>query len=248
MIAITGMHRSGTSCVTGLLVKCGLSLGTRYPLMNVPARDNAKGHFENLGALAINDTILRYAGGNWAQPPSPSAIEQVGSRFAPHFEKFSTTFDGDLFKDPRTCLTMSLWERHCPNLDAVVLCVRNPIGVAGSLKRRNRLPVEIGVKLWYEYNLRVIEGAKGLPVFVVDYDNLGRDLEFELSSLLSELGVDLDAGAMRERVAGFYSAELNHDISRKLHLDLLPEDARRLYEIILSQSYARRFEQKTAVA
>ena len=59
MIAVTGMHRSGTSCFTGLLARCGFSLGRAYPLLNESRMDNEKGHFENLAAVAINETILR---------------------------------------------------------------------------------------------------------------------------------------------------------------------------------------------
>ncbi len=242
------MHRSGTSCVTGLLVKCGLSLGTSHPLLNVPSRENPKGHFENRGAILLNDTILQHAGGSWCILPPREAVERAGQRFAEHFQRFGETFNGDVLKDPRICLTVGLWRKHCPNVKAAVLCLRNPIAVAGSLKRRNGIPAEIGLRMWYEYNLRFITAAKNLPVFVVDYDNMGRNLQFEFSSLLSELGVELESGEMQRRIGDFYSGGLNHGASDEKHLELLPPDIRNLYEIILSQTYTQRFGHKTAVA
>jgi len=240
MIAVTGMHRSGTSCVTGLLEKCGLSLGTSHPLLTDPRADNQKGHFENRSVIAINETIITKAGGTWYQPPSANAITSTGARYARHFAEFGRTFNGDVIKDPRICLTISLWEKYCPDLTALIVCLRNPIAVAGSLKLRDGLPVEAGVRLWYEYNVRLFSSERRVPIYVVDYDSLNRNLEFELSSLCADLGLPLDMSDLHARIARFYSGELNHAAAKEEHLDLLPADIRLLYEAMRSHTYARR--------
>jgi hypothetical protein len=58
----------------------------------------------------------------------------------------------------------------------------------------------------------------------------------------------LDAAEVKRRMNGFYSGDLNHHNPAKQYLGLLPEDARKLYEIIFSQTYARRQREYAAVA
>lgn len=246
MIAITGMHRSGTSCITGLLERCGYELGTSHPLLHGKRFDNEKGYFENCGVLTINDTILKQAGGSWCHLPHAEEITIAGIRNARQIRAFSETFNGDIFKDPRTCLTASLWERYCKNLFTIVFCLRNPIGVAVSLQRRNGMPIEAGLQLWYEYNIRFLDGTSQTPVVYVDYDNLKMNFEFELTSLLVELGTPLTSGEVLMRVEGFYDGELNHDPSTWELIEKLPNRILRLYEVLLAKTPACRAQSAVA--
>lgn len=239
VIAITGMHRSGTSCITGLLARCGFGMGTSHPILNDARFDNPKGHHENLGALAINEAILKRAGGSWCALPQPQAVLAAGEQVSPHIAEFARTFDGDICKDPRTCLTIASWEKHCPGLRAVVFCLRNPIGVAASLKRRNGFPLELGLQLWYQYNARFYQGVSRVPVVAVDYDGLGGELEPILELTVAELGLPLSRDEIRERIAGFYSPGLNHDPSNESHLSMLPPAVRKLYRLLRAQCITR---------
>jgi len=239
MIIVTGMHRSGTSCITGLLARCGFSLGTSHPLLNENRPDNEKGHFENLGAAAINETILRSAGGSWDVPPSQEKSAEAGEELAEDIRLFSETFDGDIFKDPRICLTISVWERHCAsNLESIVLCLRHPSSVAISLLKRNNIPIETGLELWARYNTSLIKGVSKIPLIVVDYDNLGSNLPLELARLTAELGATLSAAELVELTKGFYSEELNHapfEQNRDVHL---PDQIDALYQAIRAQTFS----------
>ena len=239
MIIVTGMHRSGTSCVAGLLARCGFSLGTSHPLLNESRPDNEKGHFENLGAVAINETILRSAGGSWDAPPSQHKIAEAGEQFAKHIRLFSKTFDGKIFKDPRICMTISLWEKYCgSNLEAVVLCLRHPSSVAISLLKRNNIPIETGLELWVRYNASLIKGVSKIPLIVVDYDNLESNLPLELACLTAKLGTTLSASELVELTRGFYSEELNHapfEQNRDIHL---PNQIDALYQTIRVRTFS----------
>ena len=239
MIIVTGMHRSGTSCITGLLVRCGFSLGTSHPLLNESRPDNEKGHFENLGAAAINETILRRAGGSWDAPPAQDNIAEAGEKLTENIRQFSETFDGDIFKDPRICLTISVWERHCTrNLKSIVLCLRHPLSVALSLLKRNNIPIETGLELWARYNVSLIKGVSKIPLTVVDYDNLGSNLPFELACLTAELGTTLSPSELVELTKGFYSEELNHapfEQNRDVHL---PDQIDALYQAIRVRTFS----------
>lgn len=51
---ILGMHRSGTSCLTGALERCGVHLGE----VRRKGKYNKKGYFENATIQKIHDQIL----------------------------------------------------------------------------------------------------------------------------------------------------------------------------------------------
>jgi hypothetical protein len=245
MIAVTGMHRSGTSCFAGLLSRCGFSLGNAYPLLNESRMDNKKGHFENLGAVAINETILRCAGGSWLNPPSTEAILRTGERFGGHIKQFSLTFDGALFKDPRMCLTISSWERYCSEpLNVVVLCLRHPAGVALSLQRRDNIPIETGLALWLRYNRSLLDGITKTPMIVTDYDQLGIAFPRELERLMAVLNVRMSKERICRQTGNFYSETLNHAAFEEIAAIDLPAEVAVLYRELRSRASKSDFKKQ----
>ena len=73
-IAITGMHRSGTSMITRALHDSGLHLiGTGAEELIDPAEDNPEGFWENKAIVACNDELLEATGGCVGQPARPPA-------------------------------------------------------------------------------------------------------------------------------------------------------------------------------
>ena len=234
MIAVTGMHRSGTSCIAGLLLRCGFSLGTKQPVINSPCPENSKGHAENAYAVKLNDMILTHAGGNWMQPPHESKIREAARGYEDQFHIFRDSFDGDIFKDPRTTLTISSWIEHCPELRAVVYVFRNPLAVALSLNRRNGFPLAQGLALWFAYNNRFLSSGVQAPCHFVSYDVLSNSLDSVTEGLLEFLGEKLTPENRQARIRGFYSENLNHDPDkqRSLYQDL-PKEIRELHEALL---------------
>ncbi len=239
VIVVTGMHRSGTSCITGLLNKCGYPLGTSHKLLNdnVPQYDNQKGHFENLAVVNINDAILNEAGGSWDAPPAREAIRKIENVIGKVLCDFAENFNGTIIKDPRLCITLDLWKKYYPNLKAVVICFRNPLSVAASLEKRGQgISLENGLKLWYTYNKQLIENIKGIPVFVINYDNLLVNLNDTIYKLLQSLGSDLSKEEMRRKIEGFYDKDLNHNIAADEELAKLSQDIKTLYNILKSKA------------
>ena len=241
MIAITGMHRSGTSCIVGLLGQCGYSYGQAQELLNgnEPQLDNKREHFENYKAVLINDMLLHYSGGSWLNPPSQADILKNGTLFEALFNDFSHKFQGHIVKDPRICLTAELWEKYCPSLEAIVLCLRNPLGVAESLKTRNKFSIDHGLGLWCEYNARLLQSIRRIPLVVVDYDRLKDDTEREVHACLQALGSPLSFIEMETRIKGFYERDLNHYPSSKEDFLALPEVVKRLYTILKSKANSK---------
>ena len=73
-IIILGMHRSGTSCMAGILHHAGLYFGDKL----LPAsKKNPKGYFENEDLWRLHHSVLRAVGHPWDDPrPMPSGWEK----------------------------------------------------------------------------------------------------------------------------------------------------------------------------
>ncbi|MBD3319885.1 MAG: hypothetical protein GF350_02190 [Chitinivibrionales bacterium] len=238
MILITGMHRSGTSCISGLFEKCGLSLGTSHPIHQDKNPTNPKGHFENLQMLAINEGILKHAGGCWYNPPPENNIRAIGPKVSRFIQAFSQSFNGDIAKDPRTCLTINVWEHYCPSMEKIVFCLRHPLAVAKSLNTRDGIPMEAGLALWFHYITRFFSGANKTPVYIVEYDNLMNNFEFEFSNLLDAMNIPVSREEMLKRTEGFYEQSLNHASYDDVFLAAIPPRIRDTYLAIKKRTFS----------
>jgi len=165
-IFIVGMHRSGTSLVTGLLHKCGLYLGNNL-LMG--ARDNPKGHFEDREFIRINNQILFSNFGDWKRPPDRLVYKQ---HIIDRAKSFLSGFPEDGvcgFKDPRLCLTFPFWHHIIDPEPVKVVYVHRPVSeIAASLKKRNNIPLDKGKKLAETYISRAEKAIKNTGVWTTD--------------------------------------------------------------------------------
>ncbi|HEY3645757.1 MAG TPA: sulfotransferase [Gammaproteobacteria bacterium] len=151
-ICVLGMHRSGTSCLTGMLEDAGVFLGQ----VSKQNPYNKKGNQENLDIMRLNDAVLAANGAAWDRPPEGEVSWSQEQRHALH--AILSQYQGHApwaFKDPRTLFTLSGWREALPEL----LCIgtfRHPGAVAQSLHRRGKLPPEQGFGLWLRYNQRLL--------------------------------------------------------------------------------------------
>ncbi len=238
IIAVTGMHRSGTSSIAGLLGKCGFSLGPEKNLLNEnkPKFDNVKGHFENHSVVMINENILQKSNGSWFELPQQNNLYKAGEALAMHITSFNNSFEGTIIKDPRLCLTLDTWKQFCPRLKSVIICFRHPLGVAHSLKKRNHFPLEFGLNLWYEYNVRLIDSIESIPVTVVNYDSLTHNLGNDLYNIITMLKSPLSKEKMLCTIEGFFDSSLNHNKYTEEELNEVPKHIQELYTILKSNS------------
>lgn len=237
---VTGMHRSGTSCLAGLLASCGLSPGPDNMLLNrnTPRLDNQKGHFENQNVVVINEQILNLAGGAWYNPPAPQKIAMAGQALRNFIVHFSNTFSGDIVKDPRLSLTLEVWRSWCPNLGQTIVSVRHPLGVAGSLQKRNGIAIETGLGMWYEYNRRLMTNFDKTSVTIVDYDMLCQRPEEVLRALLDGIGLETEDNTVSVAVSTFFEKGLNHNTVAEEDTEGLPPQVRDLYLDLKSRAVA----------
>lgn len=172
-VIVTGMHRSGTSMVAAMLEAGGLSLGPSVDL-KPPARDNPNGFFEHEGLVSVADDVLEAWGAAWDVPPAKTASTAVWpEQLAVHARSLldGLATEGPWgWKDPRVCLTLPFW-RSLIDDPLLVICVRNPIEVAVSLKRRNQCSYRHGLGLWVSYYRQILADSTAEERLVTHYES-----------------------------------------------------------------------------
>jgi hypothetical protein len=184
-VAVTGMHRTGTSMVAKALRLGGMWFGEDEDFIS-PASDNPEGFFEHERLVRLNDELLEATGGAWDHPPArgPLAVDDPRvSRLADTARKIIgelSVHDHWSWKDPRICLTAPFWLDLVPNLHFIV-CVRHPVEVAMSLKRRNRVSYALGLNLWETYYTSLLEAVppdrRLVTHFGAHFDASGQEID-----------------------------------------------------------------------
>jgi hypothetical protein len=191
-VIVLGMHRSGTSMLTGLLHQgMGYDLGTA-PMYGPVRGENFKGFFERIDIVTQNDVFLQRQGASWHSgieeyksvngngAPHQAALTNKGqiglefmNRSPTDMETADTNNNPWIQKDPRMSITLRDWVpffNQAPLPPAILFTYRHPLEVAYSLVRRehNRdgKPYTLvdGLQLWYIYNRRAIENSSDLCV------------------------------------------------------------------------------------
>ena len=196
-IFIAGMHRSGTSMIARLLALCGLDLGEEHELVP-PTPDNPDGYWEHERFVELNDQLLSELGGGWDCPPLFPSGWSTDERFLPHREHAETLVAqfGEAahwgWKDPRNSLTLPFWQDVVPNL-RVVVCVRHPVEVAHSLRRRAMSSEALTLSLWHFYNQRLLDATKPGDRLFTHYGRFHDAPEVEVGRIASFAGLDPSA-------------------------------------------------------
>ena len=198
-VLVLGMHRSGTSAITAAVAALGVPLGMADDRM--PAHDeNAEGFHESAGLSAFNELLMRRLGGQWDAPPAlprgwhrhPDLADDRAQAHALFAAVHPTPTW--VWKDPRLSVLLPFWREVLSGDLRVVLMVRNPLAVARSLQRRNRLSKTYSLALWERYTRSALAAVQGLPVLVLNYTALMND-----ANALPEVAAAL---------AGFAAAEV----------------------------------------
>ncbi|MDC0302896.1 sulfotransferase family protein [bacterium] len=224
VVVVLGMHRSGTSLLTGTLQEAGLVLGD----VVTSAPHNRKGNREALPIRALHDDLLQCSGGSWCQPPA-QVVWQSAHRL--QRDQIIAGFQDELcwgFKDPRSLFCLKGWLEVLPKLHAVAI-VRHPEAVARSLLAREGMPLEDGLVLWKLYNEQLLYWMDRIEVsllhFTPDLDAFCADAEV----LIAQLGLPR---LIKAQALQFPDANLHHQQSSEL---LLPRDIQALYSELIAR-------------
>ena len=239
-ICIAGMHRSGTSMITRMLNLCGMDLGAPEEMM--PASpDNPEGYWEHSWFTNANNAILDCFGGAWDIVPDYPAHWQeaegllgVKADAQRHFARFAGKVWG--WKDPRNSITMAFWRQFAPKMK-VVVCLRNPWDVAASLSKRGSASELFGLRLWWQYNSRLLLETEAADRVVTHYDCYFRDGKAELQPMLERLGMEASESQIAQ-ACGTLRVSLRHALTslRGLQAKCLWPELVRCYCKLLSEA------------
>ena len=179
-LIILGMHRSGTSLLTGLLSQVGVKMGRR---LYAPQKGvNEKGFWEHEDIVDTHDELLLHLGSQW-DDLLPLGKEWWKADVArPFADRLISLVRRDFsnasvwaLKDPRMCRLLPLWfpifasQRVSP---AFICMNRNPFEVVASLQKRDGFSREKALVLWLSHSLSAELYSRGQPRIFIDFDQV----------------------------------------------------------------------------
>lgn len=212
-LIVLGMHRSGTSALTGVMEALGAYVGDKEEL-TATSWENPKGFFERQDLRALCDAFLHSADADWwkiADFDQHNISQATREKLAPKLAELVNRLDSRgtwAIKEPRLCLLLPLFEKYL-SAPAVIFISRNPLEVAKSLRRRNGFPIDAGLALWEAYNIAALRHSAHFPRIFLNYHDLIANpaaTVLELGKRLEELGV-----------AGLNQAQPDEVIEESLH-------------------------------
>ena len=181
-VFILGMHRSGTSALTGMLVQAGFTA----PSDLMPATiANPKGYWESLGILGINEGFLAEMESHWSSSlPLPAGwSESISARKwrTSLINLISEVFGGAqlaMIKDPRFCtLIMGLepWFESRLINTSFIIPIRHPLEVANSLLQAQGIDLYKALRLWIKSIFMTEQATRGYRRKFISFDVLIQD-------------------------------------------------------------------------
>ena len=219
LVVVLGMHRSGSSAITRLLLAMNIDLGDN--LMLPIKGNNDKGFWEDVDINSLNIQMLNAIGYRWYQL-APLTNENVDLLVEKGFYdkaltllrskvKVSSIFG---FKDPRLAKLIPFWKRVFKMLEykvSYILTSRSPYAVAQSLELRDKFPRKMGCWLWFGHVITALYETQNERCIVCDYDQL------------------MDAPLVQaNRLAGFLQCQLVLEKFEAYINDFLDEGLRRI--------------------
>lgn len=195
-IIVLSMHRSGSSALSGLMMR----LGADGPATLLGANpENKLGHFESEKIYLMQDKLLASAGSSWDDYlpfPENWFTSPKADEFRHRLKDIVTQEYGDsgffVLKDPRNCRLVPFWCDLLADMNIAPLFVhthRNPLEVAHSLYRRNGFDIGYGCLIWLRSVLDAEAGSRGKPRSFTAYDKVLEDWPAQVEKIASDLGI-----------------------------------------------------------
>jgi galactitol-specific phosphotransferase system IIB component len=222
VIAILGMHRSGTSLAGQMVHALGVPMGDNLIVAN---EYNERGYFEDSVVVKIHDELLLALGRPWQsinstmplptdwqqRPETAAAKEKLGGHIKSELRQGSWAV-----KDPRMARFLPLWKGLATELGfelVPLLCVRSPSEVAGSLAKRDHFPLNMGELLWTIYNFEIVDSLGPSLDCVLCYEDWFRRPEENLKRLAAAAGVELTNKRCVKLASTIVDAKLRHHVA-----------------------------------
>jgi hypothetical protein len=219
---ILGIHRSGTSALSGVLTQLGLNSGLG---LIEPNPFNERGYFELESLNRLMDDTLQSLDRSWDDfRPIPGDVMSIPEMKSIRIELsglLAREYDLSqpcLMKDPRVSRLLPLCLPVMDEQGLAPLCLfslRRPEAVAASLLRRDGMHADHAALLYCAYLLEAEFLTRQRPRAFVQYQRLLTDWRGTLSEAEQALGQalvqwDKVGQADTDAVDDFLSPELNH--------------------------------------
>jgi GT2 family glycosyltransferase/glycosyltransferase involved in cell wall biosynthesis len=243
VVCVAGMHRSGTSLVSRVVNLLGVELGPEEEMIAAGAQ-NPAGFWENSHIKELNERVLEVLGGRWDAPPRLADGWSTRPELEP-LRREASEMLGRLgsegprgWKDPRNSLTLPFWHT-VTDIDKVIVVLRDPKAVVGSLAERNGFDPEKSAGLWIRYTLDAVRCHQ--EPLLVGYEALVDQPQRELDRIQAYLGLWADRESGQRAVMNAVKPHLNRARAqepdgRTLRL------ASSLYELLSANSVASLLE------
>ncbi|WP_367154468.1 sulfotransferase family protein [Methylomonas sp. HYX-M1] len=220
VLVVLGMHRSGTSLLTGLLSEAGVSVGKRLYAPQIGV--NEKGFWEHEDIVDLHDELLLHLYSQWDDIlPLPefwwkhANVAKFKSKLIGYVNRDFVTSKVWAIKDPRMCRLLPLWLEIFSDLNVspVFVCLnRKPSEVVASLKKRDGFSEEKALVLWLNHTLNAEQFSRNKNRVFLDFDTVAESPETALYKIdkLIEGGFPLSLSDVKEKLNDFVSPSLRH--------------------------------------
>jgi hypothetical protein len=231
-ILILGMHRSGTSALSG--VAC--ILGAAAPHTLLPANfANPHGYWESLPLIQAHSELLASAGTSWDDWRRLSP-HWYGSEDAQRFHgRIRDVLESEyaqeplfVVKDPRLCRFMPFFLSVLDDMAVAPIAlfsIRDPLEVAFSLRRRDGFSITKSVALWLRHVLEAEFYSRGMPRCIISYQNLMQDWRRQIARASETTGIvwPSDSETSAKSIEKFLSMDLYHEKNESGELEKHPD-------------------------
>ncbi|MCK5666180.1 MAG: sulfotransferase [Thiotrichaceae bacterium] len=218
-IFVLGMHRSGTSWLTGSLQQTGLFLGKHHSWNP----HNRKGNRENPDVIELHESILEYNAASWDKPPQGEVVwTKDHEEMAQKIIKDTGRYGVWGVKDPRILFLLEGWKELLTDLRFIGI-FRHPLSVWNSLNVRGEIEKERALEMWLLYNSRLLNEYEKKPFPLLCFDWEESILHKRFFDVCDEMGLSADRHQL-----DFFSAKLRHNT--EISSEPLPSQVQYTYQ------------------
>ena len=141
-------------------------------------------------------------------------------------------YKGQYVKDPRFCLTINNWDTN-KDIEKIFFIFRNPSAVAGSINRREKLPVSYAYNYWlYHIEGFLTRAPKDRPIYFFNFDHFlsaeKQDGEFEKLARAFDHNLNIEDASITKLVK---PGDITQPPLTQRHSDTLPSNLRTAAQI-----------------
>ncbi len=193
-LLVMGVSRSGTSALTRVLNLLGAAL----PAETLGAGNgNERGHWEPLSVLALSEEMLSLHGSDWFDPRSFPKAWFSSSEGGTFIDRAKTLVEDDydgapliVIKEPRICRLAPIYLAALDRAgyaSRVIIPLRHPAEVSGSLKRRDGTDELTSELIWIRHILETEVATRHCPRVWTTYNQLLEDWWLVQATIASTL-------------------------------------------------------------